>query len=598
MTFQTPVTVEAVLRGIHKKEYLLPAIQREFVWDVDQMRRLFDSLLRGYPIGSFLFWQVNPETAAGYTFYDFITDYHQRDHPYAPKAHVPGGPVVAILDGQQRLTALNIGVYGSHAEKVKYLWWTSPNAFPKKHLFLNLGADADPGDLGLKYDLRFLTDQEAQPEPGEPKAWFRVRDVLDLQDSGGPAMLDVIMDRGFTDPESRGAFRRLHDLHRALREFKPINYYLEESQDPNKVLDIFVRVNSGGTTLSYSDLLLSMATNQWVEKDAREEVRSLVIELNSGGNRTFSFSKDVVLKSALMVSGVDVRFRVSNFTQSNMKLVEDSWDQTRVSLLLAAELLDSFGLNGRALTAHSAVLPIAYYLAKRSASSSYLVSTNHRADREAIRTWVVRSLLKKGVWGSGLDTLLTALRTTIDGAGPQEFPAAELEAVMAQRGKALIFDETEVDELLRTRYGSPQSFLILSLLYPGLDFSKSFHEDHIYPRSEFGKKSLRTYGVSEADLDTYRDRVDRIPNLQLLAGGANTQKQATLPGIWVQKSYPDDVSRRQYFSDNDIDELPGMDGFLNFFDAREARLKIRLAQCLDVGLEVDGAGVGRTPIGD
>lgn len=85
MTFQTPVTVEAVLRGIHKKEYLLPAIQREFVWDVDQIRRLFDSLLRGYPIGSFLFWQVNPETAAGYTFYDFITDYHQRDHPYAPK---------------------------------------------------------------------------------------------------------------------------------------------------------------------------------------------------------------------------------------------------------------------------------------------------------------------------------------------------------------------------------------------------------------------------------------------------------------------------------------------------------------------------------
>jgi hypothetical protein len=41
------------------------------------------------------------------------------------------------------------------------------------------------------------------------------------------------------------------------------------------VLDIFVRVNSGGTQLSYSDLLLSMATNQWQDRDAREEVRSL-----------------------------------------------------------------------------------------------------------------------------------------------------------------------------------------------------------------------------------------------------------------------------------------------------------------------------------
>ena len=44
----------------------------------------------------------------------------------------------------------------------------------------------------------------------------------------------------------------------------------------NKVLDIFVRVNSGGTPLSYSDLLLSMATNQWQDRDAREEVRTLV----------------------------------------------------------------------------------------------------------------------------------------------------------------------------------------------------------------------------------------------------------------------------------------------------------------------------------
>jgi hypothetical protein len=67
------------------------------------------------------------------------------------------------------------------------------------------------------------------------------------------------------------------------------------NSDADKVLDIFVRVNSGGTTLSYSDLLLSMATNQWQHLDAREEVRGLVQELNNGGCREFSFSKDVVV---------------------------------------------------------------------------------------------------------------------------------------------------------------------------------------------------------------------------------------------------------------------------------------------------------------
>jgi hypothetical protein len=74
--------------------------------------------MRGYPIGSFLFWNVDSKHASDYTFYSFITDYHEKNHPYAPIAHIPPGHgVTAILDGQQRLTALNIGLFGSHAER-------------------------------------------------------------------------------------------------------------------------------------------------------------------------------------------------------------------------------------------------------------------------------------------------------------------------------------------------------------------------------------------------------------------------------------------------------------------------------------------------
>jgi hypothetical protein len=75
----------------------------------------------GYPIGSFLVWRVGPETAGAYAFYDFLTDYHERDNPYAARAMVLGGQgVLAILDGQQRLTALNIAVYRSFAVNKKY----------------------------------------------------------------------------------------------------------------------------------------------------------------------------------------------------------------------------------------------------------------------------------------------------------------------------------------------------------------------------------------------------------------------------------------------------------------------------------------------
>ena len=144
MSFQSPVTVETVLRDIQRGAYVLPAIQREFVWRPDQIIALVDSLMRGYPVGSFLMWNVQPETAQSYQFYGFITQYHAKNNPYAQKSVVPPGQgVTAVLDGQQRLTALNIGLFGSYADKKKGAWSSNLNAYPKKHLYLNLSADAD-----------------------------------------------------------------------------------------------------------------------------------------------------------------------------------------------------------------------------------------------------------------------------------------------------------------------------------------------------------------------------------------------------------------------------------------------------------------------
>ena len=58
--------------------YFLPAIQREFVWKPEQICQLFDSLLRRYPIGSFLFWKVSSENSRRFVFYDFMRRFHER----------------------------------------------------------------------------------------------------------------------------------------------------------------------------------------------------------------------------------------------------------------------------------------------------------------------------------------------------------------------------------------------------------------------------------------------------------------------------------------------------------------------------------------
>ena len=324
MAYQPPVPVTEVLNSIHDRSYVLPAIQREFEWSTDQVRRLFDSLIRGYPIGSFLFWQVSPAVASKFRFYDFLADYHERNHPYASQVAIPAGQgVTAILDGQQRLTALNIGLYGSHAERQARRRASNPEAYPAKRLYLDITRqDTGEDELGMAYGFRFLTDSEAQPQLGEIDRWYKVADVLRLDDSG-PSMNREVQRRGLA--EHPDAFQTLYELFKAVRETPSINFYLERNEDPDKVLDIFVRVNSAGTPLSYSDLLMSMATNQWTGLDARQEVRSLVDDLNG---EQFNFTKDLVLKAGLVLIDVsDVGFKVTNFTQQNTALMEKRWPE-------------------------------------------------------------------------------------------------------------------------------------------------------------------------------------------------------------------------------------------------------------------------------
>lgn len=115
-------TIKYLVDKISDQEFVLPAIQREFVWKSDQIEKLFDSLMRGYPIGSFLFWNIKSENVKNYQFYGFLSKYHSRDCRHNPKLNPSGNnTITAILDGQQRLTSIYIGLYGSYTEKKRML---------------------------------------------------------------------------------------------------------------------------------------------------------------------------------------------------------------------------------------------------------------------------------------------------------------------------------------------------------------------------------------------------------------------------------------------------------------------------------------------
>tara|TARA_R110000851_G_scaffold42017_4_gene104845 strand:- start:1245 stop:2993 length:1749 start_codon:yes stop_codon:yes gene_type:complete len=565
-------TIANALNSIQIKEYVLPAIQREFVWKPEQIERLFDSLMQEYPFGTFLFWKVDADTSSTFKFYDFVLNYHQRDAAHCPDlGPIQQREVVAVLDGQQRLTALNIGLRGSMAIKLPNRWWTNSEAFPEKTLYLNLLGDTEPDEDGIRYEFRFLTEEQAINTKG--KFWFSVPRVLGMKD--GPSMLSSLMKGGLEQDDLELAYKTLDRLHAVVHKNQSINYFEEKSQDLERVLNIFVRLNSGGTVLSYSDLLLSVAVAQWKQVDARSEIHKCVDYLNDIGTG-FNFSQDFVLKAGLMLADIaSVGFKVENFTAANMAKLEGEWPKIKAALNRTVELAANFGLNGQTLRADSALLPIAYYLYKIDAPQNYVTHSKFQEDRASIQRWLLHSLLKaSGIWGSGLDTLLTALREKIETHYEDGFPSTELRAVMADRGKSLTFSDEEIEKLVYLRYGDKRTFALLATLFPFVDLRNQFHVDHVFPISRFTMAKLRKLGFGDEEASELQELANELPNLQLLEGPMNNEKRAKLPLPWLEDTYQGDAIKRQSYVDRHLlGDLPdNIDGFREFATVRREML--------------------------
>ena len=436
--------------------------------------------MRDYPISSFLFWKVVGDRKRDFQFYEFLRNFHEKNSRHNDKANVFGeGDITAILDGQQRLTALYLGLRGSYAKKTRWRRWNDATAFPEKELYLNLAAPLDDDERFQKdmlFDFAFLTKGEAAVT-NEKRFWFKVGNILDFNMNNPSQIFNYLVEKGLSGSTYPG--QCLFKLNEVVQKDRVINYFEEEDQDIEKALNIFVRINSAGVPLSYSDLLLSIATSQWQRLNAREEINELVDALNGIGNR-FRFDNNFVLKACLVLTDEDVRFRMRNFNRSNMLKIESKWDEIKKALTNAVHLVSSLGFDAGRLTANNAVIPIAYYLLSINAEPSYVDRSQNRSDRDNIRRWLLAALLK-GLFSGQSDTTLRELRAEIRG----NTSFGELVERPTMR-----FASDEVDDLLDSRYGTNRSFLVLSLLYPTLDYKNLFHMDHIYAKSYFTPTGL------------------------------------------------------------------------------------------------------------
>jgi len=582
MAYETPITIKKAIKNIRARHYVLPSIQREFVWNTEQIETLFDSLMRDYPISTFLFWKVEKKKIKDFQFYEFLKHYHEKDNTHNKKVDLDDDEdVIALLDGQQRLTSMYVALRGSYSEKLPYHRKNSAHAYPQMKLYLNLLKASD--EIEVEYDFRFLTEEDANPSEGY--FWFECGKILDFESIS--EVMKYMMQNGLSDSskhsetESNFALETLNEFFNVIHQKGTISYYLEEGEELDKVLQIFIRINSGGTKLSYSDLLLSIATAQWKEKDAREVIHKFVDEINKIGDG-FSFNKDIVLKSCLVLADFDVKFKVDNFTKENMAVIEANWESTSAAMRAAIELASKLGYSGDNLLANNTIIPIAYFIYKNKFESQIIHGKNREADRKSIKEWLARVLLK-GVFGGQPDSIYPAMRDlTNDHLG--YFPLKEIIQFYKGKRKTLSFSDDDIESLLNLEYGKPKTYCTLSLLYPALNYNFKYHQDHIHPKSFFTKPALRKLGISEDDIEAYREAFNSLPNLQLLQENQNIEKSDKKFKQWLKETFQTQAEQQSFLMQNHIkpDQSLAFEDFLSFIEARRKNLRKTLMQTLDV----------------
>lgn len=526
--------------------YWLPNIQRPFVWREDQIEKLFDSIMREYPISTLLVWKTKSKIRRR----KFIDNY--KSGLKLTDFYVPEDEKVKllVLDGQQRLQSLFIGLKGS---------------YDKRELYFNILSGESTSPEEIKYQFKFLEKEKAEfPFMLFKSIVFDNRMANKIADSIIKAHPNTL-----SEQEQTRITDNIWKIQQVFCNNEVISYQELDSVDnpdtytENDVVEIFIRANDGGTKLGKSDLLFSLLTSSW--EDAEENMEELLEELNKNG---FAFGRDFILKTCLTLLGKGARYDVDKFRDGQTKeAIVTNWESISNAIKDVKDFLVSktFIRSDKALTSYLALIPIIYY--------RYKYPEEWKKDNKAsIYKYLLRTLIT-GAFGGTPDSLIDKLIKKIDQL--KAFNEKEIFAEIRDDGRNL---EITPEILLSKYYGSKDIHLIFNIWYKGFNYQPSYvnnlpQVDHIFPQSQLKTVKEVNPETGRASLLKYKAYMrDQIANCMLLTAEENGAggKTDILPEEWFKDK--DDEYLKLHLIPNDP-ELWKLENFENFLEARKELIK-------------------------
>lgn len=523
--------------------FWLPNIQRPFVWREDQIERLFDSIMREYPISTLLVWRTKSPIRRrkfidNYKYSLKLTDF------YVPEDNKVK---LLVLDGQQRLQSLFIGLKGS---------------YEKRELFFDVlsGDIVTPEDI--RYRFKFL-DANTASFP-----WIKFKDIVFATKPLGQIKRGIVSKENITLTDEKTE-RLDENLQRALQQFcfDDVLVYQEldgvdnpDTYKEDDVVEIFIRANAGGTKLGKSDLLFSLLIARW--EDADENLESLLEELNRSG---YDFTRDFILKTCLTLLNKGAQYEVSKFRDEvTREAIINEWGKISNAIKDVKDFLfgKTFLRTDRALPSYLSLIPLIYF--------RYHFPDKWRT-AEGIDDYILRTLLT-GAFSGTPDNLIDKCTRAIAEDG--NFDVKQIFGIILADGRSL---EITKDTVLNQSYGSKNIHLIFNLWYKDFNYSPSYNNslpqvDHIFPQSLLRSVKDKNPETGKMNILHYKGwERDQIANCMLLTAEENGAggKKDTPPETWFMDKSDSYLNKHLIPKDKNLWKL---ENFTQFIECRKAMI--------------------------